>query len=197
MKVFVQTTRKFRYDVYYDYENHKYRFDSYGVPMAILLKESPMISNIFAGREELKTSLLKAEDEARSSKISNKHTTQGLYSFIFDYQQLLMFSMFPGSCVISPLQPLEEFPSIGTQYEDLLGEATYSGQRELNGEMVDHYIRNYVFTQIDYFQTAPRNGTLPQPRQLVVADVSYTFSDINPKKPDPSVFLPPADCRVV
>lgn len=229
MKVYIEATRKFSYDVFYDYDTKQYRIDSYGVPMSTLVSESPLFAPLVRRDPKLKEMLLFGEEKstkrhgtsgnsgssrnseqsssttAEASKTSGattlldmkkKSTTQALYSFIFDYESLLLYSLFPGTCIISKLHEMDNFPSMSSQQEDLLGGSTYMGQHVMEtGEIADHYVRNYVFTQIDYFQAVPNsNSSVPHPKKLVVADVAYFFSNVVIDSPDPNVFIPPPDC---
>lgn len=186
-KVYIESSRKFNYDIYYDYESSKYKIDSYGVPMSVLLASGPIIRN--------KIDSYTARKLSSTFNSETVEASQALYSFIFDYQNYVMYSIFPGTCAKTNLRRLLKTPGIGTEFEDILGSSTYVGTTVLKDEPLDQFVKDYVLTQVDYFQTQGLNGTLPEPRKLIVADESFTFYNVNMKKPDPSVFIPPPHCN--
>jgi hypothetical protein len=186
-KVYIEATRKFNFDLIYDHDLQKYRIDSYGVPMKqlynLLLKNKIPLTN----------EIIVKWDKALSNIRYDNSNGIPLYSFIFDYSLKKFYSIFPLDCMINPLPTNSNFPSLGTQFEDLLGNATYVGQEKILGEPMDHFVRDYVLMQVDYFQTS---DTPPVPRKLLVASESFLFFNVSMNKPDPKYFIVPKDCHV-
>jgi hypothetical protein len=185
-KVYIEATRKFNFDLIYDHDIQKYRIDSYGVPM------KQLYNLLLKNKVPLTDEIIMKWDKALSDVHYDNSNDIPLYSFVFDYNLKKMYSIFPLDCMINPLSQNTNLPSLGTKFEDLLGNATYVGQEKIMGETMDHFVRDYVLMQVDYFQTP---DDPPVPRKFLVASESFLFFNVSMNKPDPKYFIVPTDCH--